>query len=113
MDPTLQRLLWDRIDADPDLGDDAGLLILAAADGPDALQEALEGKPVDHPGPMPTGAPALEPVGAYLGPISVQGFRGIGPEAVLPLQLGPGVTLVVGGATGPVSPASPRRSRCC
>ena len=26
MGPTLQRLLWDRIDTDPGLGDEAGLL---------------------------------------------------------------------------------------
>jgi hypothetical protein len=96
MDPTLQRLLWDRIDADSSLGDEAGLLIMVAADGPDALREALEGQPIGQPEPTPTDVPVLEPIGAYLGPITVQGFRGIGAEAVLPLQLGPGVTLVVG-----------------
>jgi recombinational DNA repair ATPase RecF len=96
MDSTLQRLLWDRIDADPILGDEAGLLVMAAADGPDALQDALEGQTADQRMPLPIDAQPVEPVGAYLGPITVEGFRGIGPTAVLPLQLGPGVTLVVG-----------------
>jgi DNA repair exonuclease SbcCD ATPase subunit len=96
MDPTLQRLLWDRIDADASLGAEAGLLIMAAADGPEALQAALEGQSIGDPQPAPADAPAQAPTGAYLGPITVEGFRGIGPKTVLPLQLGPGVTLVVG-----------------
>jgi len=34
VDRTLQHLLWERIDADPRLGEEAGPLIGAAADGP-------------------------------------------------------------------------------
>jgi recombinational DNA repair ATPase RecF len=96
MDPTLQRLLWDRIDTDASLGAEAGLLIMAAADGPDALQAALTGASIGTAEPVPADPRAQGPVGAYLGPITVEGFRGIGPKAILPLQLGPGVTLVVG-----------------
>ncbi|HZJ51272.1 MAG TPA: AAA family ATPase [Actinomycetota bacterium] len=40
--------------------------------------------------------PPTAPAGAYLSSITVQGFRGIGPEATLKLQAGPGFTLVVG-----------------
>jgi recombinational DNA repair ATPase RecF len=96
MDSTLQRLLWDRIDADSRLDDDAGLLVMAAADGADALQEALEGQTPHRLAPARSDAQPVEPVGAFLGPITVEGFRGIGRATVLPLQLGPGITLVVG-----------------
>lgn len=41
-------------------------------------------------------APPTEPPGIYVSSISVEGFRGIGPSATLPLQPGPGLTLVVG-----------------
>lgn len=96
MDPMLQRLLWDRIDADASLGAEAGLLVLAAAEGPDVLQETLEGPSVGQLGPAPASTEAVAPIGAFLGPITVEGFRGIGQATVLPLELGPGVTLVVG-----------------
>jgi len=95
VDRTLQDLLLERIDADPRLDEAAGLLILAAADGPDALMQALEDRAVDRAEPTTVGQ-AVEPVGAYLGPITVEGFRGVGQPASLPLQPGPGLTLVVG-----------------
>jgi recombinational DNA repair ATPase RecF len=40
--------------------------------------------------------PTPEPVGAFLTSITVAGFRGIGPEARLDLQPGPGLTVVAG-----------------
>lgn len=39
---------------------------------------------------------AVDRESAYLRSISVQGFRGVGPEASLHLPPGPGLTLVVG-----------------
>jgi AAA domain len=41
-------------------------------------------------------ATAADPVGAYLSSITVEGFRGIGPESKLTVKEGPGLTLVVG-----------------
>jgi energy-coupling factor transporter ATP-binding protein EcfA2 len=96
MNPTLQQLLWERIDTDPRLDEEAGLLILAAADGPEALEEALEGRVVGRAEPAVTAEQPAEPVGAYLGPVTVEGLRGVGLPATLPLQPGPGLTLVVG-----------------
>jgi recombinational DNA repair ATPase RecF len=96
VDRTLQDLLSERIDADPRLDEAAGLLVLAAADGPETLQEALEGGAVDRAEPAAAAKQAVEPLRAYLGPITVEGFRGVGPPASLPLQPGPGLTLVVG-----------------
>jgi hypothetical protein len=46
--------------------------------------------------PAATVEQTVEPVRAYLGPVTVEGFRGIGLRAVLPLTPGPGLTLVVG-----------------
>ncbi|MGD9525492.1 MAG: AAA family ATPase [Pseudonocardia sp.] len=40
--------------------------------------------------------PSPEPVGAYLRSITVAGFRGIGPERMLELHPGPGLTIVAG-----------------
>jgi energy-coupling factor transporter ATP-binding protein EcfA2 len=96
MDRMLQHLLWERIDTDSRLDDEVGLLVMAAADGPDVLDEALEGRAVDRAEPAATVEQPVEPVGAYLGPVAVEGFRGVGPRASLLLRPGPGLTLVVG-----------------
>ena len=68
MEHTLQRLLWERIGADPELDDEAGLLVMAAAEGPEALWEALEGQL----GPSAAPAPSLWPRPGRRGPISVR-----------------------------------------
>lgn len=78
---------------------DWSLLILAALDGDTALTTFLAGtstpaKPVAT-APVPAG-PAVEPPGAFVGAITVEGFRGVGPASTLPLHPGPGLTLVVG-----------------
>jgi energy-coupling factor transporter ATP-binding protein EcfA2 len=92
----LAALLWERIEADPHLKDEVGLLIMAAADGAEALLEALEGLAGRRSPAPPVPEQAQEPPGAYLGPVTVEGFRGVGRSAVLPLEPGPGLTLVVG-----------------
>jgi energy-coupling factor transporter ATP-binding protein EcfA2 len=96
MDPMLQHLLCERIDNDRRLDDEVGLLIMCAADGLEALQEALEGRAVERAQPTAMVEQPVDPVGAYLGPLVVEGFRGVGPRTSLPLQPGPGLTLVVG-----------------
>lgn len=76
-------------------------LVLAALDGPAALEVEIEGP--DRP-PRETGAGAsspaaaatVEPPGAYLRSITVEGFRGIGPRVRLEVTPGPGLTLVIG-----------------
>ena len=90
----------DRLIAD-DHGDESWAdLVLAACNGADALNAALDGDV--PPRPARDGARAdnqgagAEPPGAYLRSITVEGFRGIGPAATLTLTPGPGLTLVVG-----------------
>src|SRR5439155_612657 len=63
--------------------------------GPDALHAVLGGA-VAEPLASSTTDPAIEPAGAYLSAVTVEGFRGIGPEARLDVPPGPGLILVVG-----------------
>jgi len=72
-------------------------LVLAALEGGDAFEKAL--LPDAQIGPLKSAkapAAAAEPKKAFLQEIRVRGFRGIGPEAVLAVNPGPGLTLVVG-----------------
>ncbi|MEZ5288039.1 MAG: AAA family ATPase [Vicinamibacterales bacterium] len=74
-------------------------VVLAALDGDTALATFLSGAgaPV-KPTPQADAAPATnaEPPGAFVGAVTVSGFRGVGPSTTLPLTAGPGLTLVVG-----------------
>jgi energy-coupling factor transporter ATP-binding protein EcfA2 len=74
-------------------------LIVAALDGEERLRALLDGEhPVAKPAPppVPTGPKSVEPPGAYVSSITVEGFRGVGPAVTLPLRPGPGLTLIVG-----------------
>jgi energy-coupling factor transporter ATP-binding protein EcfA2 len=93
----LQRQLTARIDGDSRLSTEVGILVLAATDGEAALTRALGGEAAEGTRLVDFLSEAAQsPVGAYLGPLTVEGFRGIGPRASLPLQPGPGLTLVIG-----------------
>jgi len=97
MDESLERTIYERLSTGADtIGDEAALLVMAACNGPSVLEEALQGKASTRAAGVGPPSPPPEPVGAYLGPLSVQGFRGIGDQATLPLVPGPGLTLVVG-----------------
>lgn len=72
-------------------------LLLAACESEASLEGQLGGEP--SPRPKPTGwstRTAPEPAGAYLKSVTVTGFRGVGPTCTLPIEPGPGLTLVVG-----------------
>ncbi len=87
-----------RVDADEELDVEAGLLVLGALEGDEALDRALS-EDADAAEARPDAeadavqAPARR---AYLDKISVQGFRGIGSGCDLKITPGPGLTLVVG-----------------
>jgi hypothetical protein len=96
MDPHLQELVLDRLAADEGIDGTAADLVLAACEGPEALENALDGwAPARHE-PAPAREAQPEPPGAYLRSITVQAFRGIGPPAEIQLTAGPGLTVVVG-----------------
>lgn len=95
-DEALLTTILNRIDADPGLSAEAGLVVFAAVQGEAELNQALANP---APLPLPTGKAdhgTTEPPGAYLGALKVAGFRGIGPESILSLTPGPGLTLVLG-----------------
>src|SRR6266536_3534301 len=94
MDDVLLRIVLDRLD-EAGLPDGVESLVLAACDGVEQLTAALGGEVVG-PTVIETAGRVVEPAGAYLGSVRVEGFRGIGPEAVLGLASGAGLTLVIG-----------------
>src|SRR5664279_2708517 len=78
------------------LDDGTQLLVAAAVEGQAAFDEAWDEDvlpPKPDRGAVRTGE---EPAGAYLSSITVEGFRGVGAKAVLPLRVGPGLTVVTG-----------------
>lgn len=92
-DPTV-GVVFDQLAEDDGLADDIKDLVVGAL--VDELDAAVDG---EIEAPARTGAicgGTAPPARAYLGEITVRGFRGIGPESRLPLQPGPGLTLVVG-----------------
>ena len=91
---TLRDYVLALADADDNLTESARLAVLAALDDPDSLGEALGAGATtvnpDEP-PAETDDTESEPVGAYLESLTVEGFRGIGPEMTMRLQPGPGL----------------------
>jgi predicted ATPase len=70
-------------------------MVLAALLGDEELSAVLTGS--GPPGPAQAPPPAgAAPAGLYLKSVVVEGFRGIGPQAALRLQPGPGLTIVAG-----------------
>lgn len=94
---TLKNYVLALADADESLSESARLAVLAALEDPDVLSEALGGAASAHVTDSLTAADEPEhPVGAYLESITVSGFRGIGPKVSVPLQPGPGLTVIAG-----------------
>lgn len=96
-EPEIADAVLDLAEKDSCLSDEATLLVMAALDSETELAAALN---QDRTAPsIEQGSAtdqAIEPVGAYLSSITVRGFRGIGPQSVLPLHPGPGLTIVAG-----------------
>ncbi len=98
-DDRLKNYVLRCADDDPNLSDDARLIVLAALGDPDDLGHVLGNEETSQELVDALTTPdesAAEPVGAYLKSISVQGFRGIGAGATLPLPPGPGLVVVAG-----------------
>lgn len=94
-DETLLEVLVDRLDRSS-LSDAEQLLVLAAFQGDEQLEHAVDGAVDLTRTGDGRGAAKSETAPAFLRKVTVQGFRGIGAEASLMLQPGPGLTLVVG-----------------
>src|SRR5580704_9119213 len=95
MDDTLLAIVLERLDARP-LGEGADGVLLASLDGPQALASHLGAATVAATPQHAADIKKAEPAGVYLRSVTVTGFRGIGARATLPVNPGPGLTLVVG-----------------
>ncbi|MEU4317010.1 AAA family ATPase [Nocardia sp. NPDC024068] len=80
------ELVTRRVDADPDIPDAVAAVVRAALNPP-------ESRSSDD---TAAGSARLGLEGIFLRAIRVRGFRGIGPETVLELPDGPGLTVVTG-----------------
>src|SRR5690554_3785758 len=89
----LTAWLANRLDVDSSIGDDEKLLVLAALEGDEALADMAG---FTAPAQSTTVDNDMEPVGAYIRQISVEGFRGIGPRAQIELKPGAGLTIISG-----------------
>jgi hypothetical protein len=97
MDRELELIVEERLAASGDQDEPWVLLVLAALEGPESLDQVLGGgaAPRQRQAARATATDAERP-GAYLRSITVEGFRGVGPRKTLDLTLGPGLTLVIG-----------------
>jgi ABC-type Mn2+/Zn2+ transport system ATPase subunit len=94
MNNDLRLLVRGRLEAEGLLSNTWSSLILAACDGKDALDAALQHRTTAEPAAGKAGAATR--TGAYLTSLTVEGFRGIGPRQTLTLTPGPGLTIIVG-----------------
>jgi ABC-type hemin transport system ATPase subunit len=87
-----------RIEADPALDDEVGLLILAALEGDAQLDGYLMSgaAPRGSADRAGAGEPADPATGAFLRSVQVTGFRGIGAPVTLSLEPVPGLTVIAG-----------------
>lgn len=95
----LKTYVLRKADSDETLSEPARLTVLAALGDPGDLLEVLGDRTtsqqlIDLLNTDPSEAAV--PVGAYLRSISVQGFRGIGPETTVPIAPGPGLVVIAG-----------------
>jgi recombinational DNA repair ATPase RecF len=96
VDEKLQYLVFQRLQADGALEHDWSVLVIAACSGAEELDELLKApKQLKTSKAQPPPPPEI-PLGAFLKSITIQGFRGVGPETTLDLNPGPGLTLIVG-----------------
>jgi hypothetical protein len=86
--------LLDRASEENALSERAQLVVLGALMGDDALDHVLAGDSAV----APTASVNAErhPSRAFLKSIAVEGFRGVGPRAVLPLHPAPGLVVIAG-----------------
>jgi ABC-type Mn2+/Zn2+ transport system ATPase subunit len=92
---SVQQLILDRLSA-VRLPDQVVDLVIASLLGDDDLSAALSSDRETGASPQPGSDATNEPVATYLRAITVEGFRGIGPQVTLRLNPGPGLTLVAG-----------------
>ena len=81
---------------DESLSERGRLLILAALDSAQLLDEVIGGKAPPLAAVVAAQKVSAPPIGAYLRSIRVAGFRGVGAPVTLTLQPAPGLTVIAG-----------------
>jgi len=93
----IQDILFQRLTDEGKDNEELALYVLAACEGSVALDRLIDGvaSPVRPEATLPgVQTEAVPPT--YLSSVQVRSFRGIGDDSHLPLNPGPGVTVVVG-----------------
>ncbi|MEW2481726.1 hypothetical protein AB0876_19245 [Mycobacterium sp. NPDC049093] len=93
---SVEAEVWELLHADDTVTDETVYLVAAALQGNEELAEQLGG---DVPTPQRADTPAEEgpaPLQTFLRSITVSGFRGSGPKAVLELNPYRGITVISG-----------------
>jgi DNA repair exonuclease SbcCD ATPase subunit len=91
----LREVLLEPLDRS-ELSEEQQLIVWAAIEGDEELNDYLADPDATRNVMQKEATASVAPPRAYLDKISVQGFRGIGPEATLRLSPGPRLILVVG-----------------
>ena len=93
---SVEAEVWELLDADSSVADATTYLVAAAIDGDEAVAAQLGG----DAGPPQRVEPQTEdgppPLRAFVRSITVEGFRGIGPRAMLEVNPHCGITVVSG-----------------
>lgn len=95
MHKALLDMVWNRLESDETLAMEAKELVLAACQGEEHLTCQLEERELSIKEESEEES-GVEPFGAYLKSLTVEGFRGVGAPVKLELPGGPGLTLVLG-----------------
>ena len=96
VEQSLTEVVWDLLDAESGLDENAKYAVIAALESAEALREQIDGSAAPVERPSTDDAEVVEPLGAYLKSITVAGFRGIGPRATLEVSPYPGITVISG-----------------
>jgi recombinational DNA repair ATPase RecF len=92
---TVEQLILERLSS-AQLPDPVDNLVVASLLGDDDLAAALSSDGQSRASSQPGSDAVNEPVATYLRAVTVEGFRGVGPQVTLRLDPGPGLTLVAG-----------------
>lgn len=91
------REVWELLDSDEAIGEQAMYLVAAALEGEEQLfAQAGGSSALSRPDSGAETTPTPDPVVAFLRAVTVAGFRGIGPSSRLEVPPRPGITVISG-----------------
>lgn len=96
VDTSVEDEVWELLDEDNEVADVTGYLVAAALESDEALAAQLGGDAGPPKRAEPQTASGPPPLRAFVRSITVEGFRGIGPRAVLEVNPHCGITVISG-----------------